>query len=727
MKGSIRGSMKRCMKGIVRRNMRRSIVRFRDRCCVSAMIGCMAAGMLSGCGREEAPVKDSLVVAGQGQAAGASSTGAAAAAGTSAVGTAAVPETIVDAEVMFTDRDRSGEYVEAECVNIEPGNGDVTITEEGVYLLSGSLENGMVIVDADETAKVQLVLDNVEISNSNGAAIYVKQADKVFITLAEGTVNTLSGGDSYVSIDDNNIDGVIFAKSDLTVNGSGSLNVTAVTGHGIVSKDDLKVTGGAVTVTAPGHGLSGKDSVRITSGTQNGQDAVNSTASINITAGKDGIHSENADKEDKGFIYIEDGSITVVSDGDSISAGIYLQIDGGSFNLTAGKGSANKTAARDEDGRDVSTKGIRAGGQMVINNGRFYIDSQDDALHSGSSLIITGGQFDIATGDDGLHADDTAMVAGGVVNISTCYEGIEGDEVVISGGCIRLYATDDGLNAAGGRDGSGFGGPFGRESSGGSQGGTDSVSSLLISGGTIYVSADGDGIDSNGTITVTGGEIYISGPESSANGAIDYESSAQITGGTFVAVGNSGMAMNFGESSTQGSALISTSNCKAGTEVSLEDGEGNVLVSYTAESGFNSVVVSCPGMVQGGTYKVYVGTEEYEVTLDSLIYGNGFGGFGGGRDGFDGGRGGFGGDRGGFGGDRGNLDGDKDGFGGGRGERNQDGERPEMPENGEMPEIPENGEMPEMPGNGEMPGGPGEGEAPQMPGGGMPQMPGNER
>lgn len=694
--------------------MGRSIRKSWDKCCVLAMIGCMTAGLLAGCGRKEAAAIESL-------AAGASSTGAAASAGASGAGTAAVPEMIADAKAMFTDRDRSGAHDEAECVKIELGSGDVTITEEGVYLISGSLENGMIVVDADETAKVQLVLNNVEISNSNGAAIYVRQADKVFITLAEGTVNTLSGGENYVSIDDNNIDGVIFAKSDLTINGKGSLNVTAVTGHGIVSKDDLKVTGGAVTVTASGHGLSGKDSVRITAGAENGQDAVNSTVTLNITTGKDGIHSENADKEDKGFIYIEGGSITIVSDGDSISAGIYLQIDGGTFNLTAGKGSASKTIARDEDGSDISIKGIKAGGQMVINGGSYFIDSQDDALHSGSNLIVTGGQFDIATGDDGLHADETATVTGGTVNIATCYEGIEGNEVVISGGYIRLYATDDGLNAAGGRDGSGFGGPFGREFRGGSQGGTDSVSSLLISGGAIYVNADGDGIDSNGTITVTGGEIYISGPESSANGAIDYEYSAQITGGTLVAVGNSGMAMNFGESSTQGSALISTSKCKAGTEISLEDGEGNVLVSYTAESGFNSVVVSCPEMVQGGTYTVHVGNEEYEVTLDSLIYGNGFGGFGGGR-------GGFGGDRDGFGGDRGGFGGDRNGFDGGRGERNQDGERPEMPGNGEMPEMPGDGERPEMPENGEMPEIPGDGGRPGTPGeDGAPQMPGNER
>lgn len=581
---------------------------------VLAVIGSMAAGLLSGCGREEEQAKDSPAAAGQGQTAGAASGG--------------VVEPIVDEESMFTDRDRSGDYDPEECVRIELGGGDVEITEEGVYLLSGSMENGMILVDAHESAKVQLVLDNVEVSNSRGAAIYVRQADKVFITLAEGSVNALSGGDSYVSIDDGNIDGIIFAKSDLTINGKGSLNVAAVTGHGIVSKDDLKVAGGTVAVTAPGHGLSGRDSVRICEGA--------SAASLRITAGKDGIHSENADRADKGFVYIEGGSVTVVSAGDSISAGSSLQIDGGTFDLTAGQGSGGKTVARDEEGNDISAKGIKAGGEMLVNGGSFLIDSQDDALHSDSSLAVTGGQFDISSGDDGVHADESVTVSGGTVNISACYEGIEGNRIDISGGRIRLRATDDGLNVAG-----------------------DGSPALLISGGEIYINADGDGIDSNGTLTVTGGETYISGPETGANGALDYESGAQITGGTLVALGNSGMAMNFGEGSTQGSALITVDYCKAGTEVSLKDEKGNVLAAYTGESGFNSVMVSCAEMVQGGTYTVCVGSSEYEVKLDSLIYGTGFeglGGFGGGRPGMRGMPG--------------------------------DGERPEMPGDGERPEMP---------------------------------------
>lgn len=226
--------------------------------------------------------------------------------------------TYLDSDDMFTDRDKEVGYDEETAVSVTLADGatscddnsvsieddTVTISEEGTYILSGSLSNGQIIIDADENAKIQLILDNAAINCGTSAAIYVRQADKVFVTLASGSENTLSNTSDFVAIDDNNIDGVIFSKSDLTLNGSGSLTVNAAYGHGIVSKDDLVITSGTYTITAAKHALSGKDSVRIADGV------------ITLDAGTDGIHSENTDKDGKGFIYIAGGDINIEADSD---------------------------------------------------------------------------------------------------------------------------------------------------------------------------------------------------------------------------------------------------------------------------------------------------------------------------------------------------------------------------------------------------------------------------
>lgn len=211
----------------------------------------------------------------------------------------------------------------------------ITITKEGTYVLSGALSEGQIIVDAD-SAKVQLVLDNADITCASSAAIYVKNADKTFITLAEGSENILMNTAEYEAIDDNNIDAVIFSKDDLTLNGKGTLTINSEYGHGIVSKDDLKLVGGTSNITAKNHALSGKDSVRIAAGT------------YNLTSGKDGIHSENADDDEKGFVYIASGDFTIESTGDGIDASYVVQIDDGDFDITAGDGAENATKTNNE-------------------------------------------------------------------------------------------------------------------------------------------------------------------------------------------------------------------------------------------------------------------------------------------------------------------------------------------------------------------------------------------
>lgn len=512
---------------------------------------------------------------------------------------------LIDTSEMFSNRDKEIGYDESNCIEIVlSGSGviatdssvmidgnNVTITKEGTYVISGSLENGSIVVDAGEQDKIQLVLNSVNISSSDYAALYVKTADKVFVTLASGTENELISAGEFEQRDDNTVDGVIFSKADLTLNGEGSLSVETGNGHGIVSKDDLVVTSGEYDIKASGHGLAGKDSVRIANG------------SFIIQVDEDAIHASNSEEAEKGYVYIADGT---------------LKID---------------------------------------------------------------------AGDDAIHAETRLMIDGADINITSCYEGLEAITIDVLGGNISIVASDDGLNAAGGNDQSGSESGWGK----GMMGDINENAYINIAGGKLHVDARGDGVDSNGDLYVSGGKTYIIGPTNSANGALDYAIDAQISGGVFVATGMSGMAMNFGGNSTQGAILYNVKEQQAaGTTIVLTDTVGNEILSYMAEREFNSVVVSCPEIVEDTTYTLSVGENNETIEMTDIIYGesNGFGGFEG-------------------------------GFGGGRGPK---GERPEMPQlpDGEMPEFPD-GEMPEFP-DGEKPEWL-DGERPEFPNGERPQMP----
>ena len=476
----------------------------------------------------------------------------------------------------------------------------------------------------------------------------------MFITLAQGTENKLSNGGSFAAVDENNIDGTLFSKQDLTINGSGSLMVDSPAGHGIVCKDDLVFTGGTVTVNSSSHGLDVNDSVRIDG------------ASLTISAGKDGIHVENNDDTTKGFVYIADGMLDIVGEGDGISAGAYMQIDEGQFTLLTGGGSENgqkqtsdawggfmgggrggmggpggdrggnpggasgdipgmpgasgggsssgNTSSDNSDGTEdgsTSIKGLKAAGDLIINGGTFTIDSADDAVHSNMSITVNGGTFTIATGDDGFHADDTLTITDGIIDITESYEGFEGLHILVTGGDSKMVTTDDGLNAAGGTDSSGFGGDrggdmFGRGGGFGGMGSSSSNGSIVISGGKIYAKASGDGIDANGTLEIRGGEVIICGPTSGDTATLDYDISGVITGGTFIGTGGSMMAQTFSDSE-QGVFAVSVGNVSAGTEIVLTDADGNAIISYAPELPYAVVILSSPDMVKGESYTITVG------------------------------------------------------------------------------------------------------------------------
>lgn len=562
---------------------------------------------------------------------------------------------------MFTERDLAGTYEESGAVYVTlsddgiTGETDgvvikgqtVTITAEGTYIFSGTLSEGQIVVDADN-AKVQIVFDNVDITCASSAAVYVKSAEKVFVTLAEGSQNTLRNTDEYVAIDDNNIDAVIFAKSDLTLNGTGSLTIVSAEGHGIVSKDDLKITGGTYDITAAGHALSGKDSVRIADGT------------FILTAEKDGIHAENADDEEKGYIYIADGDFTITSDGDGMDASNIVQIEDGTLDITAGGGAANSLKTHESDvpgggmpqngekpdgesmpqmgekpdGENMpqdtttdesgtSTKGIKAGGGMYLNGGTYQIDSADDSIHSNANITIADGTYTLATGDDGVHADDALIVNGDTITVTESYEGLEGLTVTINDGTIDITASDDGINTAGGTDQSGFG-TFGDHFKGmdsaddETEETTDKEMWMELNGGYIHILAGGDGVDSNGNLTINGGEIYIDGPSDNGNSAIDYgdRSSAYVNGGMLVAIGSSGMAEGMSDSSKQEVLMVKLGEQMEAGDVELTDNEGNVIVSYTALKSYDCVIISTAEVESGATYTLTTSGTMTEVTAE---------------------------------------------------------------------------------------------------------------
>ncbi|MBD5145250.1 MAG: carbohydrate-binding domain-containing protein [Ruminococcus sp.] len=556
---------------------------------------------------------------------------------------------------MFTKRDLKADYDEKSSIAIQLNGASaaassdsvqisgsrITITEEATYIISGSLDDGMIIVNAPDTAKLQIVLKGVNINCESSAPLYILEADKVFVTLADGTENTLSNGGTFTAIDENKIDAAIFSKQDLTINGTGALTVTSPEGHGIVSKDDLVITGGSLTVNSSSHGLDANDSIRLTGDT-----------SLTVNAGKDGLHAENNNDSSKGFVYISDGSVKIEAEGDGISAGAYMQIEGGKLDILAGGGSENGTKSSSDfyggfmggrfGGRDkysspeataaddgTSMKGIKAVGSILISNGTLAVNSADDAIHSNTSVTVNGGTFELASGDDGIHADENLTITAGNINITESYEGLEALSINISGGDINLTATDDGINAAGGTDSSGITG--GRDGMFGGKGRmSSSGGSMVLSGGNIYIKMGGDGLDANGSMSVTGGNITISGANSGDTSILDYDSIGVIEGGTFIGTGSSSMAQNFGSASTQGSIMVTTGTQSAGTEIKLSDSNENVLVSYTADRDFSCVIISHPSIVNGGKYVLTAGSFSSDITMDGTIYGSGgFGGMGG--------------------------------------------------------------------------------------------------
>ena len=574
----------------------------------------------------------------------------------------------------------SGSTAQSNGSGVSINNATVTISKEGCYLISGELEDGQIIVDAGDSDKVQLVLDNASIHCSTGSAILVRNADNVKVTLAADSENELSDGTEYQT-DNDNPDAALCSKDDLVINGSGSLTVQGNYKHGIAGNDDLVITGGRLTVNSLSHALRGKDSVAILDGT------------FVLTSQKDGIQASNTEDSTKGWVQIDGGNFTIQSSGDGIQAETNLSIYDGSFTITSGGGAVNgadhtenrgggfgrpggnrpdsangqtspemssqpaecgqtpsempsqpaegeqsssgnesdyselifdpddfdDTSTADSD-TTVSTKGIKAGNALLIQQGTFVIDSADDAIHSNYSVTIDGGSFQLSSGDDGIHAEAYLNINGGTTTIAESYEGLEAAQIHISGGTTQVSSSDDGLNATGGSSFELVDGLLvlkdisssDTEQTFGGRGGMFEVEDncdITISGGNLTVTtSNGDGIDSNGSLNVSGGTVLVFGSSSGGEGALDYTGSSSISGGTLVALGSSGMAQSMEPDDSHATLMVTWDEVQpAGTRLTLCTQQGEILCSLQSTNSFQTAVIGTDSLSAGQEVSLYTG------------------------------------------------------------------------------------------------------------------------
>ena len=537
-------------------------------------------------------------------------------------------ESTIDTE--FTDREKSGSYKASEAVKITlnkttatvSGSGvkadgsTITITEEGVYIVSGTLEDGQIIVDASDSDKVQIVLDGVHINCKTNAAIYVREADKVFITLAENSSNTLGGGNEYTQIDDNTVDGVIFSKSNLVCNGTGSLTIEADYKHGIVSKDDLVITGGTYKITAADNGITAKDQLKILDG------------SFDIDAANSAVKAKNTDDAELGNIYIAGGIFTIEAEQDGFHATGSIVVDDGTITVNSGD------------------DGFHAELDTVIHGGTILVEKSNEGLE-GKRVVVNGGDITVNASDDGANAagsgDDDSNAASSNNDSSAAVN--SGDDSSISGAADGKEPpqmppdTENGSDMQPSQDFDPENAPSGgnapqnfdpgnapsdgdapQKMQGGPGGGGNSELYIKITGGTLTVSADGDGLDSNGGLLVTGGTTIVYGPTSDGDSALDYDGSAIVSGGILATIGSAGMVESFDEDSTQPViTYYCTETQSADTIITLTDSDGSALFTVTPEKAYASIVLTCPEMKLDATYTLAAGTDNEEITLTDII------------------------------------------------------------------------------------------------------------
>ena len=319
---------------------------------------------------------------------------------------------LYNASDLFSDRDLKQEADLSDAVSYTVSNGqDIHITVAGVYVLAGTASNVTVYVEAGKDDKVQIVLNGVNVTNTNFPVIYVKTADKVFVTISADSILSVTG--TFTTDGTVKTDGVIFSKSDLTLNGTAALTITS-TQNGIVSKDDLKITGGTYNIKASSKAIQANDSIRIADGT------------LNLVAGTDGLHAENEDDDTLGYIYIGGGSLNIQAGDDGIHGTSVVQIDGGTMTIKAAEGiegtyiqinGGTINIQASDDGVNAARKSNSYTVVVEINDGDITVvmgSGDTDGIDSNGNIIVNGGTIRV-TGNSTFDYDGTAQYNGGTI------------------------------------------------------------------------------------------------------------------------------------------------------------------------------------------------------------------------------------------------------------------------------------------------------------------------
>ena len=515
----------------------------------------------------------------------------------------------------------------------------ITISKGGDFEVTGKLDDGQIVIDTEE--KVKLRLSGMSLTNKNGSAVYVKNADKAYITLTDG--------ENYTSGDENE-KGCITSRDNLEIKGSGSLTLNGNYNHGIFSSNSIEIGNGNITVKAKNDGIHANDTLAISGGT------------VNVTAEGDGLQAEE-------ILDISDGEVNVTTTGE-VNASTsndfggrgemkdFSQMTDDEIQSMREQMNNNQFTQTEEsdDSDDTSSKGIKADWMLDISGGEVTVNSTDHAIHCTSDINITGGTLNLSSeSKKGISCHGDVTIDDGDITITKSTEGIESKKILtINGGNIDITASDDGFNSGGtgANQNGGFGG--GTNMQGGQQGGRgqigrrnsngqggnqmtppempsdqnggqmtppnmqqaegneqDSEHHIQINDGNIKIVADADGIDSNGSLFINGGTVTVDAQATGAESAFDTDGAFIVNGGTIIGVSGSGMDESPNSYSAQNVILAyTTSQISAGDEVKITDSNGKTIAEYTAVKGGSKIVYSSDKLKIGEMYTVYASGEE---------------------------------------------------------------------------------------------------------------------